>query len=142
MCSAGSPPTVAIENAPRPEVAEAWRLLTSHRGAPVAAVAREVGWSRRHLSQRFTAEYGIGPKQLGRIVRFEQAVACLKAPLRPSLATVAAECGYADQAHMARDWRDLAGRAPSEWLAAEVLPLIADGRDPAERDEPGVDVPT
>ena len=113
------------DSAPRPEVAEAWRLLTSRRGAPVAAVAREVGWSRRHLSQRFTAEYGVGPKQLLRIVRFEGAVACLKAPRRPSLATVAAECGYADQAHMARDWRDLAGRSPSEWLAAEVLPLVA-----------------
>ena len=111
---------------PSPELAEAWRLLTTRSGRPVARVAREVGWSRRHLSQRFVSEFGVGPKQLDRIVRFERAVVRLKAPRRPSLATVAAECGYADQAHMARDWRELAGCSPSEWLAAEVLPFVRD----------------
>ena len=122
--------------APRPEVAEAWRLLTSRRETPVAAVAREVGWSRRHLSQRFAAEYGgrSGAARPDRAVR--AAVARLKAPRRPSLATVAAECGYADQAHMAPTARDLAGRSPSEWLAAEVLPLVADGRESPSPDRP------
>ena len=45
-----------------------------------------------------------------------------------------------------RTWPATGATSPaaraSEWLAAEVLPLVADGRDPAERDERGVDVPT
>jgi AraC-like DNA-binding protein len=112
---------------PRPEVQEAWRLLTERRTPSVAAVAREVGWSRRHLTHAFSAEFGLGPKQLDRVIRFEQANARLRRPERPTLAILAAECGYADQAHMARDWRDLAGCSPSEWLATEVLPFVQDG---------------
>ena len=114
------------EPAPSPEVALAWRLVTARRRTPVATIAREVGWSRRHLTHRFAAEYGVGPKQLDRVVRFEQACGRLRRADRPSLATVAAECGYADQAHMARDWRQLAGSPPSEWLASEVLPFVQD----------------
>lgn len=110
----------------RPEVSEAWRLLTQRRGTPVAAVAKEVGWSRRHLTHRFAAEFGVAPKQLDRIVRFERASSLLKRPDRPRLADVAADSGYADQAHMSREWRELAGCPPSEWLATEVLPFVQD----------------
>lgn len=111
---------------PRAEVTEAWRLLTQRRGTPVAAVAKEVGWSRRHLTHRFAAEFGVAPKQLDRIVRFERASSLLKRPGRVRLADVAAESGYADQSHMSREWRDLAGCPPSEWLATEVLPFVQD----------------
>ena len=71
----------------------------------VATLAAEVGWSRRHLSGQFTAEYGVGPKEMARVLRFERSKACSIRPDRRSLATIAAECGYADQAHMAREWR-------------------------------------
>ena len=43
-----------------------------------------------------------------------------------SLATIAADCGYADQAHMAREWRALAGASPTQWLADERLPFVQD----------------
>ena len=84
------------------------------------------GWSRRHLTERFTAEYGVGPKQLARVLRFERSKAMLVRPGRPTLASIAAECGYADQAHMARDWRDIAGSSPTQWLADEQLPIVQD----------------
>ena len=41
------------------------------------------------------------------------------------LATVAAECGYADQSHLTRDWRQFAGTTPSAWIAGE-LPFVQD----------------
>jgi AraC-like DNA-binding protein len=123
----GRAATAAVdEPGPRPELEQAWTMITARRGASVARIAREVGWSRRHLSHRFTAEFGVGPKQLDRVVRFEWASGRLRDAHRPSLATVAAEGGYADQAHMARDWRQLAGCSPSEWVATEVLPFVQD----------------
>jgi AraC-like DNA-binding protein len=108
----------------RDETAESFRrLLATAGGIGVAALADQVGWSRRHLTDQFVAEYGIGPKEMARVLRFERSKAMFLRPGHPNLATIAAECGYADQAHMARDWRRLAGASPTQWLAAEALPV-------------------
>jgi len=116
---------VELPSGAKRETMEAWRLLTASGGAvPISAVADEVGWSRRHLSERFAGDFGVGPKQLARVLRFERARDMIVRPRRPSLATVAATCGYADQAHMARDWRSLAGLSPTAWLAAEELSFV------------------
>lgn len=113
--------------APSPEVARAWDLLVRSVGAvPVAAVAAEVGWSRRHLSERFGREVGFPPKALARVVRFQAAVDLLKRDPARSLADLAAVTGYADQPHLNRDFRAFAGLSPSGWLAAEDLPLVQD----------------
>jgi len=110
--------------APAPEVAEAWRLTTAGAGRlPVATVAALVGWSDRHLRQRFTAEYGLTPKEAARVARFAAARRRLAATVarggRPDLASFAAEHGYADQSHLTREWRALTGLPPRRWLAAE-----------------------
>src|SRR5690606_38876171 len=95
---------------PRPELVHALdRLQVTAGTVGVAALAREVGWSRRHLSEQFRREYGLTPKVLARVLRFERAQAMVKRPDRPPLAQVAALCGYADQAHMTHDWVDFAG---------------------------------
>jgi len=122
----------ALIDAPpiRDEVGFAWtRLITTGGAAPVGALADEVGWSRRHLTEQFRSEFGLAPKQLAKVLRFERARGLLVTPDRPSLARVAADCGYADQAHLARDWRDLAGSSPTAWLEAEVFPFVQDGAD-------------
>ncbi|MGE7059040.1 helix-turn-helix domain-containing protein [Staphylococcus hominis] len=105
----------------RAEVAWAWQRLAA--GAPVAGIAAEVGWSRQHLSARFAAEYGLTPKVVGRVMRFERANRMLRGPRRPTLTEVAAACGYTDQAHLNRDWRALCGATPTEWIATE-LPFV------------------
>lgn len=120
-----------LEPASRP-LRHAWRRIVGSAGrVRVADVAAEVGWSRRHLSERFSREYGLAPKEAARVARFNRARQVLSLPDRPALAEVAAACGYADQAHLAREWNDLAGRPPSVWLAEEVLPFIQD--EPGER---------
>lgn len=112
--------------APAPEVRRAWdRLVASHGQEPVAAVAAEVGWSRRHLAERFRREVGLTPKALARVVRFQRAADLLKADPGRSLADVAAVVGCADQPHLNREWRAMAGLSPTAWMAAERLPVLA-----------------
>jgi AraC-like DNA-binding protein len=111
-----------------PEVDLAWRRIVASGGAvPVEQLAREVGWSRRHLSERMRRETGLPPKALARLVRFEGVRRELALPVRPPLAQLALKCGYADQAHMTREFTDLAGCSPLRWLAEEELPLLQDG---------------
>jgi AraC-like DNA-binding protein len=112
---------------PGPEVTWAWRRLAGTDGmVGVGELAEEVGWSRQHLRERFHREFGLTPKLAARVMRFEAARRLLAAPDRPGLAQIAASCGYYDQAHLNRDWRELAGVPPSTWLAEE-LPLVQDG---------------
>jgi AraC-like DNA-binding protein len=108
----------------RPEVSYAWDRLRRSRGAvSVADLAAETGWSARHLGEQFRAETGLSPKAGARVVRFDRARRqLLRSPAgggRVVLAELAAECGYYDQAHLAREFRDLAGCPPSALLAEE-----------------------
>jgi AraC-like DNA-binding protein len=113
-----------------PSVSEAWRLLVASGGTvPVADVAARVGWSRRHLAGRFRAEFGLSPKLAARVVRFERARLILQRRDRPSIAEVAAVCGYYDQPHLTRDFVELAGCPPGQ-LLDEDLPSVQDGEAP------------
>ncbi|WP_342371722.1 helix-turn-helix domain-containing protein [Propioniciclava soli] len=91
-----------------------WRRLT---GAPrrVEEVARELGVSRRHLRNLFMAEFGLSPKEVAQVARFDRArtLATNGVPL----AETAAAAGYADQAHLTREWRRFAGLTPTATLA-------------------------
>jgi AraC-like DNA-binding protein len=117
-----------------PEVREAWRMLVRSGGTtPIATVIDEVGWSRRHLAQRFRDELGLSPKAAARIIRFDRARTMLQGPQRPAIADVAADCGYYDQSHLTRDFVELAGCPPGEWLASEVT-YVQDGDRPEPAD--------
>ena len=110
--------------APPAGVTEAWRLTTAAGGRlPVGEVARRVGWSPRHLEQRFRAETGLSPKEAARVVRFDRARRALADRVTaggpPDLASLAVAAGYADQAHLTREWRAFSGLPPTRWLAAE-----------------------
>ncbi|CAI9415224.1 helix-turn-helix domain-containing protein [Nocardioides sp. T2.26MG-1] len=115
-------------DSPRGEVERACHLLA--RGVPVQAVADDVGYSRRHLGALVRAETGLSPKQVQRLGRFEASRARVG---RVPLADVAHACGYADQAHLTREWVALAGCPPSTWLREE-FPFLQDlGGDAAAR---------
>ncbi len=123
---------VRDHRAPRAEVGAAWSLLASSRGTiEIGEIAAEVGWSRRHLAQQFRQEYGVGPKAMARVMRFESAKRLLTLPTAPSLAAIAAHCGYADQAHFGREWKELSGASPTAWLAGDQLVLPSAPIDPA-----------
>jgi AraC-like DNA-binding protein len=130
------------ERGPRPEVVEAWRLLAATRGRiRIEALAERVYLSRRRLSTLFVAEFGLTPKEAARTMRFTHAVTRIGEMVRGGgaapgglarartldLARVAAECGYADQSHLDREFRAFAGTSPSGWIAEEFPNIQAGG---------------
>lgn len=102
----------------RPDVERAWRLLRSSGGQMrIEALAAGVGCSRRHLAKRFTEDVGVPPKLAARLIRFETARRELGTL---PLARLATEHGFADQAHLAREFRALGGASPT------VFPFVQD----------------
>jgi AraC-like DNA-binding protein len=97
-----------------PRLARAWSVLSGSGGrVPVERLAAEVGWSRRHLATVTRRELGLSPKRLARVLRFDRAYAMRGRAATEGWATVAAECGYYDQAHLIRDFHDFAGVTPA-----------------------------
>jgi transcriptional regulator GlxA family with amidase domain len=94
------------------------RELQVARPQPVAALAEMVGLSERQLHRRCVAAFGYGPKTLDRVLRLQRFLALGRsAQGRPGgLAELAADAGYADQAHLAHDCRALAGATPAALL--------------------------
>jgi AraC-like DNA-binding protein len=109
----------ALTAAPEPPatVAQAWRTLRATRGRhTIRALADHFGMSRQRLVTTFDEEVGLAPKTVARILHFEHALQLLhRGDLRPAL--VAYECGYYDQAHLNREFRQLAGSARGDYLA-------------------------
>jgi AraC-like DNA-binding protein len=123
-----------LDTAVAPELAEAWRLTTVSGGRlRVAELAGRVGWSQRHLAARFRAETGLGPKEAARVVRFDRARRALAARVAggraADLAALAVAAGFADQAHLTREWQAMSGLSPTRWVAEEVH-FVQDGTRP------------
>jgi len=76
-------------------------------GRPIGAIADALGLSPRHLQRRCKTAFGYGPKTLARVLRMQRAVALARAG--SPFADVSARSGYADQAHLSREVRALAG---------------------------------
>jgi AraC-like DNA-binding protein len=107
------------------ELAQAWHLICGAAGrVRIADIADEIGWSRRHFTQKFQNETGLTPKQVARVLRFEYAGALLRRG-QLDLSRLAVECGFYDQAHLSNEWRAFAGCSPRTWIREE-LPFLQD----------------
>lgn len=101
-----------------PAIEWSWsHLRQSYGRASISGLAEELGWSHRRLISRFREQVGLTPKTLARVIRFDRAVQLLQRSTVDGLAAVAYDCGYFDQAHMNRDFRELAGTTPSALVA-------------------------
>lgn len=94
-----------------PRVGQAVTLF--RQGHQVAGVARQLGVSESTLRRDVTSAVGLAPKTLARVLRFRTALRLLHTPQRGDLASLALDTGYADQAHMNRDFRALSGLTPT-----------------------------
>jgi AraC-like DNA-binding protein len=118
-----------LERGPRPspEVGWAWRRLVATGGAvPIGQLACEVGWSHKHLLTRFRRQVGLRPKTAARLIRFDGVWRYLDGRRPLDWGRVAAEVGYADQAHLAREFRQFTGTTPTAF-AAWTAPPGGDG---------------
>lgn len=82
---------------------------------PVGAVARLLDRSPRSVHREVLAWTGLAPKTLARILRLQAALRRIRIEPDLSLGLIAHETGYADQAHMTRDFQRLAGSTPANW---------------------------
>ena len=90
-------------------------VLTASPELARALAGEDAGYSERQLQRRFSAEVGLGRKQVEQLQRARRAYALLQAGR--SIAEAAVEAGYADQAHLTRAFRLIAGRTPARILA-------------------------
>ena len=88
------------------------RIVETGGLVSVDQLANDAGISSRQLERRFLREVGLGPKLLGRIIRFQQVFRAVE-QCDAAWATVAIECGYYDQAHLIRDFHQFARQTPA-----------------------------
>jgi AraC-like DNA-binding protein len=103
---------------PDPRIRHAVSEITRRRGVvSIDRIATATGLTRRHLERQFRQQVGVSPKRLARISRFQYALQLLEDSDSAQRGTLtAAACGYADQAHFIRDFRELAGCPPTAHL--------------------------
>jgi AraC-like DNA-binding protein len=102
-----------------PAIPDAIRALTGTRSpSPVGAAASASGLSTRRFIEVFRRDIGLAPKQFTRVVRFHRALRLLKSDHYESLAALALDAGYYDQAHFTRDFKALSGMSPTAYRSA------------------------
>jgi AraC-like DNA-binding protein len=116
--------------APDPTVVAAARALSRgvqvgeagalSRGGRVGEMAADLGLLPRTLRRRFTAAVGLTPKRFARVQRLQRLVRDLDGQRDADWAALAACHGYADQSHLADEFRELAGVTPGEYLRSRV----------------------
>lgn len=101
------------------------RLIRAHGGqVSTEALSKEVFVSERQLQRVFREYFGVTPKTYGRLMRFNRAASLLSNKDAINWSDISYTCGYADQAHFIRDFREFSGARPSA-LAADSAALIA-----------------
>jgi transcriptional regulator GlxA family with amidase domain len=86
------------------------RVLARRGRERIEDLARALGVTRRSLERAFAKDLGVSPKLFARIVRLNAVLSTLGGAAKARAVDVALEAGYFDQAHLARDFREVAGR--------------------------------
>jgi AraC-like DNA-binding protein len=106
-------------------IEEGVRRILARRGRiAVRELARDLGMGERQLERGFNEAVGLSPKVLARIIRFQRVFQEVDGSRAPNWAGVALDCGYYDQAHFVKDFRQFSGQTPTE-LFAERAALTA-----------------
>jgi AraC-like DNA-binding protein len=107
-----------------PIAAAVGAILHSGGRTPIDRLAAMTGLGLRQIERQFREDVGLGPKTFSRIIRLQSALRAIRGGR--TLSDVAVACGYYDQAHMTRDFRQLAAMSPGVWQshAGDLAPLF------------------
>ena len=101
-------------------ISYAVKAIESARGLiSIGSLAERLGWSTRQLQRRFKSAVGVSPKLFSRMQRFQR-VFCAMENVAPDWVNAAVHCGYYDQAHLIRDFREFTGKTPTALLDQEI----------------------
>jgi AraC-like DNA-binding protein len=101
-------------------------ILDSGGRVSIDALVARAGTSLRQLERQFREDVGLSPKTFSRIVRLQAALRRVRQGR--ALTDVALACGFYDQSHMTRDFRELASMSPGAWQshAGDLAPLFVE----------------
>jgi AraC-like DNA-binding protein len=77
----------------------------------------EIGMTRKALIEAFKRQVGLTPKKFARVLRFQQVLNEVAPAASINWADIAQRCGYYDQAHFGRDFKEFSGFSPRGYLA-------------------------
>ncbi|MFJ4909889.1 DUF6597 domain-containing transcriptional factor [Streptomyces sp. NPDC093249] len=120
---------VRAADAPAPDPLLRTVVARLGAGRAVAETADEVGLGARQLHRRSLDAFGYGAKTLARVLRLQRALALVRAGVPYAEAAVRAGC--ADQAHLARETRALAGTTLGAYAASLPESAKSDTPDPS-----------
>ena len=90
------------------------QIAASGGRLPIDALARQTGFTRKHLGNLFHQQVGLSPKSLARVHRFRGALQLLdRADGRVPWAALAEQCGFYDQSHLINEFRRFTGFSPA-----------------------------
>lgn len=98
-------------------------LLLSSGNATIKEVLKNDPSKRRQLERKFTSQIGMSPKQLGKVIRLQAALKMMLEPRPESLAKIAYDNDYYDQAHFSKDFKEFTGTAPKDFFADQEMIL-------------------
>lgn len=98
-------------------------LVSTKGNTSIGTILKEDLSKRRSLERKFSRQVGISPKQLGKIIRLQAALKLMLDDQEKSLTQVAYESEYYDQAHFIKDFRELTGTNPKEYLSNDQMIL-------------------
>jgi AraC-like DNA-binding protein len=125
----------ALTAQPKDNVAAAAEKLLDTNGAlEIAPLASEAGLSTRQFQRSFTQQVGIAPKAYARLCRLSHAIYMHEQFPKLDWSEIAYGCGYSDQSHLAREFRELQNESPTQfrryqWLSereSESVPAMSE----------------
>ncbi len=89
------------------------RIRLTGGNVSIDALSHQVFIGKRQLERTFKEILGVSPKMFGRLARFSKAYGLVNGNPAVSWTDISFDCGYADQAHFIRDFKEFTGEAPT-----------------------------
>ena len=93
-------------------------MVTMHGRVSIDSLSRRLGLGCRQLERMFKQWVGIEPKLLGRILRFQKVFRSTGEEKPNGWAAIALQCGFYDQSHLIKEFKQFAGQTPPSFFAA------------------------